>query len=153
MIKISVITNNKRWFYFIKDPSNYINRKVKKLNLGRNLEKNIFFCTLLLSGNKEISKLNKKFRKKNNATDVLSFPFHNKKNLKKEAKKGKEVYLGDIIVNLNKISDKKKLKNFRLEFNKLWIHGLIHLFGFDHKQEKDYIKMQKIESNYLSYIQ
>jgi len=144
MIKISVITNNKRWFYFIKDPSNYINRKVKKLNLGRNLEKNIFFCTLLLSGNKEISKLNKKFRKKNNATDVLSFPFHSKKNLKKE---------GDIIVNLNKISDKKKIKNFKLEFNKLWIHGLIHLFGFDHKREKDYIKMQKIESNYLSYIQ
>ena len=153
MIKISVITNNKRWFYFIKDPNSYINRKVKKLNLGRNLEKNVFFCTLLLSGNKEISELNKKFRKKKHSTDVLSFPFHSKKNLKKEAKKEKEIYLGDIIVNLNKISDKKKLKNFRLQFNKLWIHGLIHLFGYDHKREKDYIKMQKVESSYLSCIQ
>ena len=153
MIKINVITNNQRWFHFIKSPNNYINRKVNKLNLKRNIEKNIFFCTILLAGNKEITKLNKKFRKKNNSTDVLSFPFHSKKNLKKEAKKEKEIYLGDIIVNLNKINDKKKLKNFRLQFNKLWIHGLIHLFGYDHKREKDYIKMQKVESSYLSCIQ
>jgi len=153
MIKISVITNNERWFHFIKSPNNYINRKVNKLNLEHNKKKNIFFCTLLLSGNKEIAKLNKKFRKKNNSTDVLSFPFHSKKNLKKEVKKEKEIYLGDIIINLNKIKDKKKLKNFKLEFNKLWIHGLVHLFGFDHKLEKDYIKMQKVELNYLSYIQ
>ena len=116
-------------------------------------KKIFFFCTLLLSGNKEIAKLNKKFRKKKNSTDVLSFPFHSKKNLKKEVKKEKEIYLGDIIINLNKIKNKQKLKNFKLEFNKLWIHGLIHLFGFDHKREKDYIKMQKVESNYLSYIQ
>ena len=112
MIKINVITNNQRWFHFIKNPNNYVNRKVNKLNLKRNIEKNIFFCTILLAGNKEITKLNKKFRKKNNSTDVLSFPFHSKKNLKKEAKKEKEIYLGDIIVNLNKISDKKKIKEF-----------------------------------------
>ena len=41
--------------------------------------KKIFFCTLLLSGDFEIKKLNKKFRKKNRSTDVLSFPFYNKK--------------------------------------------------------------------------
>ena len=33
-----------------------------------------------MSGNRKIIKLNKKFRKKKNSTDVLSFPFHNKKN-------------------------------------------------------------------------
>ena len=65
MIKINVITNNQRWFHFIKNPNNYVNRKVNKLNLKRNIEKNIFFCTILLAGNKEITKLNKKFRKKN----------------------------------------------------------------------------------------
>ena len=154
MIKINVITNNVHWLRYIKNPNRYIDRKVNKLNLkNKNFKKNIFFCTLLLSDSKEIKRLNKKFRKKSNSTDVLSFPFHNKKNLKNKMKREKEIYLGDIIVNLNKISDKKKIKNFKLEFNKLWIHGLIHLFGFDHKREKDYIKMQKIESNYLSYIQ
>ena len=81
MIKINVITNYLNWFDYIKNPNNYIDRKVKKLNFkNKKFKKNIIFCTLLLSSNKEIRKLNMKFRKKNKTTDVLSFPFYNKKN-------------------------------------------------------------------------
>ena len=76
MIKINVITNNVSWFSFIKNPNQYIDRKVKKINLKKKkLKKKTIYCTLLLSGNQEIKKLNKKFRKKNKSTDVLSFPF------------------------------------------------------------------------------
>ena len=154
MIKINVITNNFNWYRFIKIPNNYIERKIKKLNFkNKNYKKNIIFCTLLLSNTKAIKKLNSKFRKKNKSTDVLSFPFYNKKNLKKKIKNEKEIYLGDIIINLNKIRSKKNMKNFKLEFDKLWIHGLVHLFGYDHKKEKDYRKMIQVEKNYLKYIQ
>ena len=154
MIKINVITNNFNWYRFIKIPNNYIERKIKKLNLkNKNYKKNIIFCTLLLSNTKVIKKLNSKFRKKNKSTDVLSFPFYNKKNLKLKIKNEKEIYLGDIIINLNKIRSKKNIKNFKLEFDKLWIHGLVHLFGYDHKKEKDYRKMIQVEKNYLKYIQ
>ena len=154
MIKINVITNNFNWYRFIKIPNNYIERKTKKLNFkNKNYKKNIIFCTLLLSNTKVIKKLNSKFRKKNKSTDVLSFPFYNKKNLKKKIKNEKEIYLGDIIINLNKIRSKKNMKNFKLEFDKLWIHGLVHLFGYDHKKEKDYRKMNQVEKNYLKYIQ
>ena len=154
MIKINVVTNNVNWYRFIKIPNNYIERKIKKLNLkNKNYKKNIIFCTLLLSNTKAIKKLNSKFRKKNKSTDVLSFPFYNKINLKKKIKNEKEIYLGDIIINLNKIRPKKNIKNFKLEFDKLWIHGLVHLFGYDHKKEKDYRKMNQVEKNYLKYIQ
>jgi probable rRNA maturation factor len=154
MIKINVVTNNLNWYRFIKIPDNYIERKIKKLNFkNKNYKKNIIFCTLLLSNTKAIKKLNSKFRKKNKSTDVLSFPFYNKKNLKKKIKNEKEIYLGDIIINLNKIRSKKNMKNFKLEFDKLWIHGLVHLFGYDHKKEKDYRKMIQVEKNYLKYIQ
>ena len=154
MIKINVITNNFNWYRFIKIPNNYIERKTKKLNFkNKNYKKNIIFCTLLLSNTKVIKKLNSKFRKKNKSTDVLSFPFYNEKNLKKKIKNKKEIYLGDIIINLNKIRSKKNIKNFKLEFDKLWIHGLVHLFGYDHKKEKDYRKMSVVEKNYLKYIQ
>ena len=154
MIKINVITNNFNWYRFIKIPNNYIERKIKKLNFkNKNYKKNIIFCTLLLSNTKAIKKLNSKFRKKNKSTDVLSFPFYDKKNLKKKIKNEKEIYLGDIIINLNKIRSKKNIKNFKLEFDKLWIHGLVHLFGYDHKKEKDYRKMSVVEKNYLKYIQ
>ena len=153
MIKINVVTNNVSWFRYIKSPNIYINKKIKKLNLkNKNFKKNIIFCTLLLSNNKEIKNLNKKFRKKNKTTDVLSFPFHNEKNLKKNLKKEKEIYVGDIIINLNKLKAKDNLKLFKLEFDKLWIHGLVHLFGHDHKKEKDFNKMSKIEKDYFKYV-
>ena len=88
MIKINVITNNIFWYRFIKKPNNYIDEKVKKLNLKtKNFLKRKLFCTLLLSGNKEIKFLNKKFRKKNKTTDVLSFPFNTKKELNNLLKK------------------------------------------------------------------
>ena len=152
MIKANVITKNLSWYKYIKNPNSYIDRKIKKLNdKNKKLKKSIYF-TLLLSGEKEIKNLNKKFRNKNKATDVLSFPFYTKKELHKRLINEKEIYLGDIIVNFNKIKDKKKSKNFKTEFNNLWIHGLVHLFGYDHKIEKDFLAMKKIEKKYSSYI-
>ena len=47
---------------------------------------------------------------------------------------------------------KKNLNFFKLNFDKLWIHGFTHLFGYDHKQEKDFRKMHRIEKDYLRYI-
>ena len=106
----------------------------------------------MLSGDGEIKNLNKKFRKKNKTTDVLSFPFQTKKELNKKLKKEKEVYLGDIIINFNKIKGKKTIKKFLIEFDRLWIHGLVHLFGYQHKREKDYLKMSKVEKKFLNLI-
>ena len=91
MIKINVITNNINWFSYIKNPNNYLEKKIKKLNLElKNLKKNELFFSLLLSGDKEIKYLNKKFRK-NSTTDVLSFPFLTKKEQKKFRKKERNI--------------------------------------------------------------
>ena len=153
MIRINVITNYNNWFNYIKNPNNYIDKKISKINLKeKKLKKNNFFCTLLLSNNKEIKYLNKKFRKKNKTTDVLSFPFNTKTDLKKKIRKEKEIYIGDIIINLNKIQSKDKLKNFKEEFDRLWIHGLLHLFGYDHKKEKDFLEMSRIEKKFYNFV-
>jgi probable rRNA maturation factor len=154
MIKINVITNKISWFQYIKNPNNYIDRKLKKLNSqNKEFKRNNIYCTLLLSGDKEIKQLNKKFRKKNKSTDVLSFPFHTKKELKRKLKKNKEIYLGDIIINLNKIKSKNNVfKDFKEEFDHLWVHGLVHLFGHDHKKDTDFIKMNKVEKRFINLI-
>ena len=60
--------------------------------------------------------------------------------------------MGDIIINFNKIKNKKNKDRFKLEVNKLWIHGLVHLFGYEHKKNKDFIKMEKLEKKFLSYL-
>ena len=153
MIKINVITNNNNWLNYIKNPNYYLDKKINKLNSKEKIfSKKKIFCTLLLSDGKEIKFLNKKFRNKNRSTDVLSFPFQTKQELKKKFKVEKEIYLGDIIINLSKIKNKKKLKDFKIEFDQLWIHGLVHLCGYDHKKDKDFLKMNKIEKKYFDSI-
>ena len=102
--------------------------------------------SILLAGNNEIKILNKKFRGKNKTTDVLSFPYHEAFELKKN--KNTNVYLGDVILNYNKINK----KNFKKDFNKLWVHGFLHLIGYTHKKDKDYYKMSNIEKKILNKI-
>ena len=153
MIKINVLTTNKGWRRYIKNPNSFIDKKINNFNKkNKNYEKNIIYCTLMLSNSIEIKKLNQKFRKKNKSTDVLSFPFYKKKKLLTKLKKNKKIYLGDIIVNLSKIKNKKNISNFKSEFNRLWVHGLTHLFGYDHKREKDYKKMKIVEKSFLDHI-
>ena len=67
-------------------------------------------------------------------------------------KKKEEIYLGDIVINLSKIKGKKLSKNFKTEFDYLWIHGLVHLFGYDHKKEKDFLIMKKIEKTFINSV-
>ena len=154
MIKINVIVGNKSWKKYIKNPKVYAKNKIKLLKKNNNFfkNKNIYF-SLLLSDNKEIKKINKKFRKKNKTTDVLSFPFYEKKEIKNLLKKKIPFYLGDIIINLDKIIDKlNNKKDIKVEFDKLWIHGLAHLLGYRHKFKKDYIKMKKVEKNFFNLV-
>ena len=153
MIKINVITANISWLRYIKNPTNFIDKKISIYNKkNKSHNKNVIFCTLLLSGSKQIKKLNLKFRKKNKSTDVLSFPFYTKKELLSKLKKEKEIYLGDIIINISKIQEKKNIVKFKSEFNKLWVHGIVHLFGYDHKRIKDFKKMKIVEENFLNCL-
>jgi len=153
MIKVNVILNNIIWKKYLKDPHSFIDKKIELLNKkNKSYVKNTLICSLLLSGTAEIKKLNKKFRKKNKSTDVLSFPFYEKKQLNNKIKKEKEIYLGDIIINLNEIKNKNNKNKFQEGLNKLWVHGLVHLFGYQHKKDNDFYAMKKIEEKYLEYI-
>ena len=153
MIKINVILNNIIWKKYLKNPYSFIDKKIGLLNKKNKLyKKNTLICSLLLSETTEIKRLNKKFRNKNKSTDVLSFPFHKKNQLNNKIKKEKEIYLGDIIINLSKIKNKNNKTKFQEELNKLWIHGLVHLFGYKHKRDQDFNIMNKIEKKYLKYI-
>ena len=128
MIKINVIINNIIWKKYLKNPQSFIDKKIDLINKKNKLfKKKKLICSLLLSENKEIKRLNKKFRKKNKSTDVLSFPFYQKNELAKKIKKEKEIYIGDIIVSIGKIKNKNNINQFKSELNKLWIHVLLHL--------------------------
>ena len=154
MIKADVLIANKNWIKYIEVPSLYINKKLKKIDKKSIIFKNNNFnFTILLSGDNEVKKLNNKFRKKNKTTDILSFPCHKKNVLNNLLKKKKtQIYLGDMIINLNKIIPKIKKKEFFLNFDKIWIHGLIHLLGYRHKLDRDFFTMLKLENKLIKFL-
>lgn len=153
MIEVSVLVSNKSWKKYLKNPELYLKRRVTKLNKNISLfKKNKIFFSILLSGNERIKKLNKKYRNKNETTDILSFPFYEKRKLNQLIKKKEKIYLGDIIININKITKKSKNFFFIKYFDKIWVHGLTHLLGYKHKSNQDYLAMTKIEKNFLKVI-
>ena len=151
MIKVNVEINNKSWHRQIKNPKNYFNKKLKKICkiISFFKKKNITF-TILLTNSLNMKKLNKKFRKRNKSTDILSFPSYTLKNLK--LIKEKKIYIGDLAASYEIIYLRSKKKNFVAEFDKVWIHGLLHLIGYNHIKNKDYYKMNKIEKRILNSI-
>ena len=150
MIKIDVFVKDKNWKNYISNPNKYFNKLAKKINLNFITKSKSINFSIKLTGNKEIRVLNEKFRKKNKATDVLSFPYYEAKETRTRLKLNKNTYLGDIIINLYKI-DKRKNK-FTKEFNKLWVHGLVHLLGHKHYKNEDFYKMIKIEKKIIKQL-
>ena len=151
MIKVNVEVNSKSWHKKIKNPKKYFIKKLKKIsNIIKFFKgKNITF-TILLTNSLNMKKLNKKFRNQNKSTDVLSFPFLSSNNLK--FTKQKKFYIGDIATSYEIINSRSKKNNFLLEFDKAWVHGLLHLIGYSHIKNKDYFKMDKIEKRILNSI-
>ena len=153
MININVIVNEKKWFKFLKSPENYLKKKLKKIQQDKIFKKNVKFnFSILLSNSNSIRLLNKKFRKKNKSTDVLSFPFYEKNKLKRIIKKEKEVYLGDIIINYSKLKKNSKKKQFVQHLDKLWVHALLHLFGHKHRKNLDFKRMNMLEKKFINKL-
>ena len=149
MINIDVLSDEKAWSkkikkkkLFFREICNFFPRKYRFPNKKITL-------SLLLSNNKFIKKLNKNFRNKNKSTDILSFP------LAKKTKISKKTYIGDIIISYNFMNKPKSqnIKNFKKKVIKTFIHGYLHLLGFDHIKDKDYKRMLSEEEKiYKSVI-
>ena len=137
MISIDVVSESNLWTRKIKKPDIFFNSLVgffpKKYKF---IKKNVSL-TILLSNNKNIKKLNKKFRNKNKSTDILSFPSEKKFNIKKSP------YIGDIVVSYEFMNKAKVLSalEFKSKVAKTFIHGFLHLLGYDHIKIKDFKEM------------
>ena len=151
MIKVNVEINSKSWHKKIKNPKKYLGKKLKKISKIVKFfkGKNITF-TILLTNSLNMKKLNKKFRNRNKSTDVISFPFFSPNNLK--FTKQKNFYIGDVATSYEIINSRSKKNNFFLEFDKVWVHGLLHLIGYNHIKNKDYFTMNRIEKKIINSI-
>ena len=84
---------------------------------------------------------NIKFLNHDTLTDVISFDYSTDKNIS-----------GDIFVSIDRIKENAKTYNvtFLKELDRVMVHGLLHLLGYNDKTEKDATEMKKKENFYLS---
>ena len=94
--------------------------------------------TVVLCSDYRIRKLNKKYRKIDRTTDVLSFPFEENN------------FLGEIYISLQRATVQARRYNvsYAEEVGRLFIHGLFHLLGYDHKTKIDRKLMERYEKRY-----
>ena len=149
MIKINVISEEKSWSKKILKRNELFNQVCKLFPKKFRFIKKKAHLSLLLSNNKKIKILNKKFRNINKHTDILAFPFEH------EMRNKNNFYLGDIIISFDYIDQFEKLsiKEFEKKTVKIFIHGFLHLVGYDHVKNKDYIKMLKEEKKIYKSVQ
>ncbi len=148
MININVFSEEKAWSKKLRNKSLFFEKICNSFPKKYKFSNKKVSLTLLLSNDKNIKKLNKIFRKKNKPTDILSFPLNEKVRI------SKQTYLGDIIISYNFMNRPQSLntKLFNEKVTKTFIHGFLHLLGFDHKKHKDYIKMIKEEGQIYKSI-
>lgn len=130
--------------------------KVAKIVLkGERATEKVDLSIALVSQNR-IKELNRKYRKKNRATDVLSFINPAEWDEKfKVAPLRKNEELGEIAICLKEVKNNAKKFGFTFEkeIARVLIHGILHLFGYDHEKNKaDAKKMQEKEIMHLAQV-
>jgi probable rRNA maturation factor len=112
----------------------------------------------------QMKKINYNFRQKNKATNVLSFSYLDELKiqeigfnnfLKKHLEMQKFLVLGDIVLAYETIKKEAILENkkFNDHLTHLIVHGILHLIGYDHEQEKMAKIMEELEIKILKKLQ
>ena len=140
----------------------YYLRRIRKfdlmlLNINKyinlNLKNKFLNLSILLTNDAEIKDINLKYRNLNKPTNVLSFKsMINKENYFKNAEH--EVYLGEIVISMERIVSESKINNvlFKDHFLHIFLHAILHILGYDHNQDSERKKMEKIEISILKTL-
>lgn len=116
-----------------------------------------FDLGILITTNKKIHEYNKQYRGYDKPTDVLSFPYHTElkagEKIKVETEEDKN--LGDLIIAPEYVlNDLPRWETtFEKHMQRLLVHGICHLLGYDHIEDEDYKIMHKKELGLLKKLQ
>ena len=145
MLEINNLTTTKIDENFLKEIAKIVLKGEKK-------EGNI---SLAFIGPNRMRKLNKKYRNKNRVTDVLAFEEKGLVPQSWSQELQKVQGLGEIVICLREVKKNSKRLNepFEKELARVFLHGILHLLGYDHeKSEEESKKMKEKEEKYLKEI-
>jgi len=103
--------------------------------------------SLVLVNDMYIRNLNWKYRRKDSATDVLAFPMRDSRGLSGPV-------LGDVVISVEtaKREAKKRKKDFQEEFDLYFVHGILHLLGYDDEKPRARKKMKAKEKELMESL-
>ena len=143
-IETNFFCKSNHWSRRMVKIKHILNSVLMNNNLGFE-KKNHYFLNLIFIDDKKIKKINKIYRNTSKTTDVLTFvqSIQNNNN-------NKEVYC-DIFFSAEtiKMDSKRNLTNFYDHITHLIIHCFLHVNGYDHKKNSDFIKMKTLEEKIL----
>ncbi len=149
MVNLDFSILDKKWNKllpgFEKTISNAVNHIFNELIQFKDKNYEISF---LMVNNAYIKELNSNYRSKDSATNVLSFPMIDSNSLKHEN------ILGDVVISIDKIlseSNDQKIEVYEY-LAKICIHGILHLLGYDHISNNDYVAMNRLEEKIIKKI-
>ena len=121
------------------------------------IEDSKLYITVTFTSPENIQKINKEYRNIDKATDVLSFPMFEKKELENKIQEKDflhEDILGDIVISIEKVKEQAKEygHSFERELSYMLVHGFYHLMGYDHIEEEDKKEMRKKEEKVLEKL-
>lgn len=109
--------------------------------------------SVLLTDNEEIKTMNKKYRKVDQVTDVLSFPLLESDGDEEPLffSETEEIILGDVVISAEKAKEQSEDfgHSFTREITYLLVHGILHLLGYDHDNQENKKEMRKKEEEAL----
>jgi probable rRNA maturation factor len=134
---------------------------LEKLKQSKDVE-----ISLVFAGDARMRALNKKYRRKDKTTDVLSFSYQNKINPPQPSfakggspppffYKGKpEEIFGEIVISIPQAKKQARQRGYPLkrELSELFTHGILHLAGYDDEKEKDCDVMIEKQEEILAHL-
>jgi len=101
--------------------------------------------TVAIVSDARVRALNRRFRKKDKTTDVLSFPASAPSALRRDRPGDESRYLGDVVISSGVAARQARAAGHSVatELRVLALHGLLHLLGYDH--ERDDGQMARLE--------
>lgn len=158
-MNIDVVVKSKKWqgkeklvekiakklFSLVFSPSLLRGSSAKKLSRSSTLrvkDDEAMEVSISLVSNAQMKKINFQFRGKNKPTNVLSFPGLD------------QFFLGDIVIAFETLEREAREQNKQFEdhLTHLILHSILHLFGYDHEEEKDAKKMETKEIKILHQL-
>lgn len=141
-------------FYSIDEQyDSYYDEYLKYIDVAFKLLKLSFdpIVSVSLIDDKQIHDINKQYRNIDRPTDVISFAFMDNENVDLKKAKG-PIVLGDIYISIDhaKAQAKEYGHSEKREFSFLFVHGLLHLLGYDHMKKEDEDIMFPLQEDILN---